>query len=253
MALSFSFSLSRSSLGDLEPHRLNHRLGLRSNSFDDRPSSFSRSRCGSRSLSTSFSFSLSFPLSLSTASSFPLTYREAMGTGGTGGIWSPGLRKDTAASVVDGRIFELFGEFRSAWNSPLWERLDGVVGEVGEGSEVLGMRMVGRDFLRAGRASGGTRGGETREGDEGTVNIGCGGAVMTAGVTTGEGAGGGAGGGTCESPNPGGSAGSGGSGAAPPFASVVAALTGLPATTSETARGGAGGLRPNEVRSRSTA
>ncbi len=139
--------------------------------------------------------------------------------------------------MVDGRTLELPGEGRKVWNS--------LVGEMVVESEVPGMRIAGRDLLRDGGATEGTRGGETREGDEGAVSIGG-----SAGVTAGAGAG--AGVGTCESSNPGGSAGSGKSDAAPPLASAFAAPTGGSATTSETGEG-AGGLRPNEARSRSTA
>jgi hypothetical protein len=111
------------------------------------------------------------------------------------------------------------------------------------GSEVPGIRIAGRDFLRdgIGRVSEGTRGGETREGDEGAISIGCGGGGAGAGV------------GRCKSPNPGGSAGSGKSDAAPPLASGFVALAGMPATTSSKTAGGSGGLRPNEAGSRSTA
>jgi hypothetical protein len=159
--LSLSFSFSRSSLGDLLLHRLNHRLGLRSNSFDERPSSFSRSRCGSCSLSATFSFSFS------AGSSLPLMYRE--GTGGTGGVSKLKVGRETTPSAVDGRIFELLGEVRKVWNRPP-VRI-GVVGEAVVESELPGMRIAGSDFLRVGRASGDTRGGETREGDEGALGI----------------------------------------------------------------------------------
>ena len=230
--LSLSLSLSRSSLGDLALHRLNHKLGLRSNSFDDRPSSFS-SLCASRSLSTPFSFSFAF--SFSAASSLPLMSRE--GTGGTGGV-SPGVHGATIPSEVDGRILELPGEFRMEWKRPC-VRI-GVVGEAVVESEVPGIRIAGSDFLRVGRgrASEGMSGGVTREGDEGAFSIG---GRDGAGVTVGRGVG------TCGSPNPGGSAGSGKSSTAPPLTS------GMPETTVSETTGGVGGLSPSEARSRSTA
>ena len=230
-----SLSLSRSSLGDLAPHRLNHKLGLRSNSFDDRPSSLSLSRCTSLSLSTLFSFSFSF--SFSAVSSLPLMNRE--GTGGTGGVSTAGLRGATIPSAVDGRILELPGEVRREWKRPECVRT-GVVGEAVVESEVPGIRIAGSDFLRVGRgrASEGMRGGEAREGDEGAFSIG---GRVGAGVTVGTGVG------SCGSPNPGGSAGSEGSGTAPPLASGA----GTPEPTSGTT--GGGGLSPTEARSRSTA
>ena len=162
-----SLSLSRSFLGDLAPHRLNHKLGLRSNSFDDRPSSLFLSCCASRSLSTLFSFSFSF----SATSSLPLMNRE--GTGGTGGVSTTGLRGATTPSAVDGRILELPGEVRREWKRPEGVRT-GVAGEMVAELEVPGIRIAGSDFLRVGRgrASDGMRGGEAREGDEGALSIG---------------------------------------------------------------------------------
>ena len=162
-------------------------------------------------------------------------YRE--GTGGTGGAGSTGLREGMAPSAVEGRILELPGEDRRDWNSPPCVRF-GVVGEVVVVSDVPGMRIVGSDFLRDGswRVSEGTRGGDTREDDEGVVGIGGGG-----------GGGAGVGVGTCESPNPGGSAGSGKSDAAPPLDSGLVALAGVPATAKSETAGVAGSLRPNEA------
>lgn len=174
-----------------------------------------------------------------------MMYRE--GTGGTGGVSHPGLCGETIPSAVDGRIFELPGEVLREWNSPPCVRI-GVVGETVVDSDVPGMRIAGSDFLRVGRVSEDTSGGETREGDEGAVGIGCsGGAGVTMGSDIGAGAD------TCESPNPGGSAGSEKSDAAPPLVSGFVALTGVSETMASGTAGGAGGLRPNEARSRSTA
>jgi hypothetical protein len=111
-------------------------------------------------------------------------------------------------------------------------------------SDVPGMRIAGSDFLRVGMASDGMRGGETREGDEGAFSMG---GRDGAGVTAGAGVG------TCGSPNPGGSAGSGTSGAATPLVSGFVPHAGMPETTTSGTGDGVGGLSPSEAGSRSTA
>jgi hypothetical protein len=156
---SFSFSFSRSSFVGLTLRRLNHKLGLRSNSFEERSSSLSFSP------PLSFSFSFSFV-------SLPFTYLR--GTSGTGGTSSVAFRGETSPSAVDGRILELLGELRSVWNSPPWERI-GVVGDVVVTSETPGIRIEGSDFFRDGSVKEPPSGGVTREGEDGVVGIGgCG-------------------------------------------------------------------------------
>jgi hypothetical protein len=108
-------------------------------------------------------------------------------------------------------------------------------------SDVPEIRSEGSDFLRVAEATGGDA---IMEGDDGATGVGgCG-----AGAATGVGAGG------CadDTPSPGGSVGSEGSGNGAPFVATVAGLADAPATAVSGAVGGCGGLMPNEVGSRST-
>ena len=143
---------------------------------------------------------------------------------------------------MEGRILELLCEPRRDCNSPP-PRFE-VVGEAFEGSGVPGIRSEGSDFLRVGSVAEDTRGGGTREGDDGAVSIG--GCIAGAAASAG----------TSDSPNPGGSTGSGGSGGSgngTPFVATVAALANVPETATSGAMGGAGGLMPKDKGSRSTA
>jgi hypothetical protein len=97
------------------------------------------------------------------------------------------LRVETSPSAVEGRIFELLGELRSVWNSPPPCVRFGVVGDVVEDSEMPGMRIEGRDFLRDRSVTEPPSGGVTREGEDGAVGIGgCGIGGCGVGETTGE-------------------------------------------------------------------
>ncbi len=218
---SFSFSFSRSSFVGLAVRRLNHKLGLRSNSFDDRSSSLS------------FSPPLSLSLSLSLSCSFAsLPLRNCRGTGGTGGsASSAAFRVETVPSDVEGRALEPLGE-RNELNNPPCARPEvaGVVEESG-----AGMRIEGRDFFRDGRVTEGTSGIVTREGEDGAVGIGGCGVSSAAGEVAGG------------SPRPGGSAGSGDSNDGTPFVAG-----GLVMVTSGTV-GPAGTFMPKDAGSRSAA
>lgn len=194
-SFSFSFSFSRSSFMGLAVRRLNHRLGLRSNSFDDRSSSLSFSPPLSLSLSLSCSF-VSLPL------------RYCRGTAGTGGsVSSAALRVETVPSDVEGRALEPLDELRNVLNNPPCARPETAVGVFNESG--AGMRIEGRDFFRDGSATEATSGVVTREGEDGAVSIGGCGDGSAAGEVAGD------------SPRPGGSAGSGSSNDDIPFVVVA--------------------------------